>query len=52
MTSKTFFQNRFILKRPSIATFADTIKIVIIFIKTILKESRKVKRLRFKKIKS
>ena len=46
MTSETFFQKTFILRRPGVAIFADIIKIVTMFIKTILKDSRKVRRIR------
>ena len=42
----TFFQNILILRRPGVAIFADIIKIVTMFIKTITKDSRKVKRIR------
>ena len=41
-----FFQNRLILSRPGVAIFADIIKIVTMFIKTVIKDSRKVKRIR------
>ena len=41
----TFFQNTFILRRPRVASFADIIKIAIIFIKESLKDSSKVKRI-------
>ena len=41
----TFFQNTFILRRPGVAIFADIIKIVTMIIKTILKDSRKVRRI-------
>ena len=41
----TFFQNTLILRRPGVAIFADIIKIVTIFIKTIIQDSRKVKRI-------
>ena len=41
----TFFQKIF-LRRPGVAIFADIIKIVTIFIKTSLKDSRKVRRFR------
>ena len=41
----TFFQNIFILIRPEVAIFADIIKILTTFIKTILKDSRKVRRI-------
>ena len=44
MTSETLFQNNFILRKPRIAIFADIVKIVIIFIKTILRDSENVKR--------
>ena len=40
-----FFQNTFILRRPGIAIFADIIKIVIMFSKTIFENSRKLKEL-------
>ena len=36
----------FILRRPGEAIFADIVKIVTFFIKTIFKDSRKVKRIR------
>ena len=39
----TFFSKNFILRRPGVAVFADIIKIVTMFIKTIFKNSRKVK---------
>ena len=42
----TIFQNTFILRRPGIVIFADVIKIVTMFIKTITKGSRTVKRIR------
>ena len=45
MTSETFFQKTFILRRPGVAIFAD-IKVVTMFIKTILKDLRKVRRIR------
>ena len=41
----TFFQNIFVL-RPGEAIFADIIKIVTMFIKATLKDSRKVRRIR------
>ena len=41
----TFFQKIF-LRRPGVAIFADIIKIVTMFIKTILKDSKKVRRIR------
>ena len=40
MTSKSFFQNVFILRRSGVAISADIIKIVTKFIKTILKDSK------------
>ena len=40
----TFFQQIFILKRPGVAVFADVIKMVTMFIKTILKDSRNFRR--------
>ena len=39
------FQYIFILKRPRVAIFAGTIKIVTMFIKTIFKDSKKLKEL-------
>ena len=42
----TFFQNIFVSRRPGVAIFADIIKIVTMFIKTTLKGSRKVRRIR------
>ena len=41
-----FFQNIFTLRRPGVAIFSDTIKSVTMFIKTIFKDSIKVKRVR------
>ena len=41
----TFFQNILILRRPGVAIFADIIKIVTMFITTITKDSRKVRRI-------
>ena len=41
-----FFQNILYLRRPAASIFADIIKIVTMFIKTILKGSRKVRRIR------
>ena len=46
MTSQPFLQNMFVLRRPDVAIFADIIKIVTIFIKTTLKDSRKIRRIR------
>ena len=43
---QTLFQNTFILKRPTVTIFADIIKIVIVFITTIFKDSKKVKIIR------
>ena len=40
---QTLFQKTFILSRPKVAIFADIIKIVTISIKTVLKDSKKVK---------
>ena len=45
MTSLPLFQNTLILRSPGVVTFADIIKIVSMFIKTITKDSRKVKRI-------
>ena len=42
----TFFQNVFDLRRPDVAIFADIMKIVTIFIKKALKDSRKIRRIR------
>ena len=42
----SFFQKTFILRRLGVGIFADIIKIVTIFIKTILKDSRKVRKIR------
>ena len=42
----TFFQKIFFLRRRGIAIFGDIIKIVTMFIKTILRDSRKVRRIR------
>ena len=39
-----FFQNTFILRRPGVAIFANIIKIVTMWIKKILTDSRKVRR--------
>ena len=36
----------FVLRRSGVAIFADTIKIITMFIKAIIKDSRKVKRIR------
>ena len=44
--SYPLFQNTLILRRPGVVIFADIIKIVTMFIKTITKDSRKVKRIR------
>ena len=46
MTSSHLFQNTFILRRSRVTIFADIIKIVTIFIKAILKDLKKVKRIR------
>ena len=45
MTSWPFFQNTLILRKPGVAVFADIIKIVTIFIETVIQDSRKVKRI-------
>ena len=42
----TFISKYIISRRPSVANFADTIKIVTIFIKAIFKDSKKVARIR------
>ena len=42
----TFLKKIFILRRPEVAIFADIIKILTAFIKTILKDSRKLRRIR------
>ena len=42
----TFVQKTLILRRPGVAIFADIDKIVTTFIKTILKYSRKVRKIR------
>ena len=41
----TFFQKTFLLRRLGVAIFADIIKIVIMFIRTIIQDSKKVKRI-------
>ena len=46
MTSWPFFPKTFNLKRPWVAIFGDIIKIVTMFIRTILKDSGKVRRVR------
>ena len=40
---RTLFQNTFILRRPKVTIFADIIKIVTMYIKTVLKVSKKIK---------
>ena len=42
----TFFSKTFILRNPGVAIFADIIKTVTMFIKTILKDSKKANRIR------
>ena len=42
--SYPLFQNTLILRRPGVVIFADIIKIVTMFFKTITKDSRKVKK--------
>ena len=44
VASKPLFQNTFILTRSRVVIFADIIKIVTSFIKTIFKDSKKVKK--------
>ena len=46
VTPETLFQNNLILRRAGVAIFADIIKIATMFIKRIIKDSRKVKRIR------
>ena len=46
MTSQPFYQNTFILRRPRVAILADILKIVTMFIKAILQDSKKFKRKR------
>ena len=46
MTSQICFQNTFILRRSRVAIFANIIKIVTMFIKTIFTDSKKVERIR------
>ena len=41
-----FFQNTFVSTKSDVATFADIIKIVTIFIKITIKDSRKIRRIR------
>ena len=45
MTSQPLYENAFILRRPTVANFADIIKIPTIIKKT-FKDSKKVKRIR------
>ena len=40
-----FLQNTLTLRKPGVAIFADIINIVTIFIKTIILDSRKIKRI-------
>ena len=42
----TFFSNNLYLRRPGVAIFADIIKILTTLIKTILKDSGKVRSIR------
>ena len=42
----TIIQNILILRRPGVGILADIIKIITTFIKTITKDSRKVKRIK------
>ena len=46
MTLELLFQNIFVLRRPRLAIFADIIKIVIICIKAIFKDSKNVRTIR------
>ena len=46
LTSEPLFQNTFILRRPGVANFAEIIKTETMFIKTIFKDSKKVKPIR------
>ena len=46
MMSLLFFQETLILRRFRVAIFADIIKIITMFFKTIIKDPRKVKRIR------
>ena len=46
MTSEPLFQNTYILRRPGVASFSYIIKILTMFLETIFKYSRKVKRIR------
>ena len=50
MTSYPLFQNIFTSKRSRVAIFAEVIKSVTMFIKTILKESKKLKELEIQSI--
>ena len=45
MMSQHLFQNTYVL-RTRVANFVDIIKIITVFIKTIFKDSKKVKRIR------
>ena len=45
MMSSLLFQNSFVLRRPRVAIFAGIIKIITMFIKTIFKDSKKLKEL-------
>ena len=44
MTSQILFQNTLNLRKPGVVIFADIIKIVTMFVKTITKDSRKAKK--------
>ena len=46
MTSQLYFQNNFILRRPTVANFADIIKIATMFVETTSKDPKRVKRIR------
>ena len=45
MTSSPFFQKTLILRKSGVAILADIIKIVTMFVETIIQDSRKVKRI-------
>ena len=45
LTSYPLLQNFFVLERPRVVIFANIIKALIMFIKTIFKESKKLKRI-------
>ena len=43
MTSKSILQNTSILREPKVSIFADIIKIITMYIKTIFKDSKEFK---------